>query len=182
MASSDTDVLYNSSFLGGEFMSISPMPPSFGSDADDQMAMVIEPKPPALHWALLLLIDLATAGIFAILWSFVQANFARKIDSDSKATLWYQWWLLTAFGLAAMRVILGSATVGQNVGLFYGLMYLACFLFYQIGNFSIKNSLERYYGSMGQAQRRLSGRMMVFFGQIYLQYHFSRIAKRKRVA
>src|ERR1022692_1302394 len=166
----------------GEFMSISPMPPSFGSDAGGQVATVIEPKPPALHWALLLLIDLVTAGIFGIVWSFVQANFARKIDSDSKATLWYEWWLGIVGGLAAMRVIFGSATVGQNAGFFYGLMWIASFLFYQMGNFSIKRSVELYYGSTGKMERRLSGQMMVFFGQVYLQYHFSRIAKRKRPA
>ena len=163
-------------------MSISPMSPLFDSDSSGQVATVIEPSPPALHWALLLLIDLVTVGIFGIAWSFVQANFARKIDCDSKAMLWYEWWLGMAVGVAAMKVIFGSATVGQNVGLFYGLMYIACFLFYQIGNFSIKRSLELHYGSTGQMERRLSGRMMVFFGQVYLQYHFSRIAKRKRAA
>ena len=81
-----------------------------------------------------------------------------------------------------MPVIFGSATVGQNVGLLYGLTSIASFLFYQVGNFSIKRSLELYYGSTGQMERGLSGRMMVFFGQVYLQYHFSRIAKRKRAA
>lgn len=163
-------------------MSISPMPPTFGSDGGGQVATLIEPKPPVLYWALLLLIDLVTAGIFGIIWSFVQANFARKIDSDSKATLCYEWWLGIVGVLATMRVIFGSAAVGQNVGLFYGLMSIAAFLFYQIGNFSIKRSLELYYGSTGQMERRLSGRMMVFFGQVYLQYHFSRIAKRTRAA
>jgi hypothetical protein len=163
-------------------MSISPVPPSFGSDGGDQAATVIEPKPPALHWALLLLINLVTASIFAIIWSFVQANFARKIDSDSKATLWYEWVLGIVGGLSAMRLIFGSATFGQKGGLFYGLMFIASFLFYQMGNFSIKRSLELYYGSTGRMERRLSGRMMVFFGQVYLQYHFNRIAKRQRAA
>jgi hypothetical protein len=163
-------------------MSISPMPPSFGSDGDGHVATVIAPKPPALHWALLLLIDIVTAGVFGIIWSFVQANYAGKIDSDSKATLWYEWWLGTVGALTAMRVIFGSATVGQSVGLFYGLMYIACFLFYQIGNFSIKKSVELYYSSTDRMEQRLSGRMMVFFGQVYLQYHFSRIAKWKRAA
>jgi len=161
-------------------MSISPMPPSPSSDAGGQVAADIEPKPPALHWALLLLIDLVTSGIFGIIWSFVQANFARKIDSDSKATLWYEWWLGIAAGLVVMRGIFGSATGEQSAGLFYGLMLIASLLFYQMGNFSIKRSLDLYYGSKGQMERTLSAQMMVFFGQIYLQYHFSRIAKRKR--
>ncbi|HXB71946.1 MAG TPA: hypothetical protein VNY05_27165 [Candidatus Acidoferrales bacterium] len=43
-------------------MSISPMPPYPGSDAGGQTAEDVEPKPPALHWALLLLIDLVTAA------------------------------------------------------------------------------------------------------------------------
>jgi hypothetical protein len=61
-----------------------------------------------------------------------------------------------------MRVVFGSPTVGQNVGLLYGLMFIAAFFFYQMGNFSIKRSLELSYGSTGQMERRLSGRMMVF--------------------
>jgi hypothetical protein len=163
-------------------MSISPMPPSLGPDGGGQVATVIEPKPPALHWALLLLIDLVTAGIFGIIWSFVQANFARKIDSDSKATLWYEWWLGTVGGLVTMRVVFGSVTLGKNIGLFYGLLSIASFLFYQMGNFSIKRSLELCYGSRGQIARGLSGRMMVLFGQVYLQYYFCRIANRLRPA
>ena len=120
--------------------------------------------------------------IFGIIWCFVQATFARKIDVDSRATLWYEWFLGLLAVQFAMLVIFGSVTVGGYVGLFYWLLYVACFLFYQMGNFSIRRSLELYYGSTGRMERRLSGQMLVFFGQVYLQYHISRVAKRKRSA
>ena len=155
-------------------MSISPTPPPFGFDAADPAPALIDLKPPTLHWALLLLLDLVTAGIFGIIWSFVQSDFARKIDSDSNATLWYTCWLV-AVGGGVTAVLTGG---GREIGFFYGLSWICAFVFYQMGNFSIKKSVELYYGLTGQTERRLSGRMMVFFGQVYLQYHFCRIAKR----
>jgi hypothetical protein len=41
----------------------------------------------------------------------------------------------------------------------------------QIGNFSVKGTLEKYYNVS------LSGLMTIFFTSIYFQYHFDRVAK-----
>jgi len=78
--------------------------------------------------------------VFGIYWSFVQARFARQIDDESRASLWYAWWLGLLAGLTALEVISGSAVIGNSVASV--LLDLACLLCYQIGNFSIKKSIE----------------------------------------
>ena len=159
-------------------MSIAPVP--IGSGDLPEPASLVEVKPPALPWALLLLIELITAGCFGLYWSFVQAGFARRIDEKSTASLWYTWWLGTVACLVLFSVVSGSAAAGRSVA--YGVLYLACLLCYQAGNFNIKKSLEIYYEAMGQANRRVSGRMLIFFGPVYLQYHLCKIREQRSSA
>ena len=42
----------------------------------------------------------------------------------------------------------------------------------QIGNFSVKGTIEKHY------KVSLSGMMTIFFSAIYFQYHFDRLAKK----
>ena len=69
-------------------------------------ARIAAPIPRTLHWAVLLLLNILTVGIFANIWCFVQANFARKIDEGSRAMLWY------ALSIGAELCSLVVATVG----------------------------------------------------------------------
>lgn len=124
-----------------------------------------EPAPPALHWALLLLIDIATIGIFGIVWCFVQAKFARKV-TVGKAVLWYSLWLVLVLVVSMLDLAFHDATVGKWLGLLYGLLSIASLLSYQAGNFSVKNAVERYYESTDESGRRLGGMKTIFFGQI----------------
>jgi hypothetical protein len=122
-------------------MSIAPVPLGFGNVP--QPEPIVEIKPPALHWALVLLLDLVTVGCFDIYWCFVQARFARRIDDESRASLWYAWWLGTVAGVVLLAVVFGPAALRNSaVG---GFLDLACIVCYQAGNFSIKKSLEVYY-------------------------------------
>src|SRR5579872_6823467 len=116
-------------------LSLEPVPSSL-----ETATVEAEPKPPSLHWVLLLLADTVTFGLFAMIWAFVQARFARKIDAGSRAILWYLMWLCLLIVLVAMQMNLGSAPVGKYQGLFYGLLYIAFMFCYQAGNFSIKTS------------------------------------------
>jgi len=45
------------------------------------------PPPPSLHWALVVLFTILTLGIFGLVWPFIQANWVRRIDGESKARL-----------------------------------------------------------------------------------------------
>jgi hypothetical protein len=51
------------------------------ADVDDY------PRPPSLHWALVLVFWILTGGLFKFIWMYRQAAWVRRIDPSSKA-LW----------------------------------------------------------------------------------------------
>jgi hypothetical protein len=57
------------------------------------------------------------------------------------------------------------------------LLSLGCGTFLLAGIFSIRRSLETYYAAKEPPSARLSGSMAFFFHVVYLQYHFTRIAR-----
>lgn len=65
----------------------------------------IVPKPPTLHWVIVLVLSIVTFGSFACLWMFRQARFARKIDPSNKAPLQ----IAAGFALALFSILLNLA-------------------------------------------------------------------------
>ena len=51
-----------------------------------------------------------------------------------------------------------------------------------IGRFNLRSSLEQHYNSAEPMGLALSGVMTFFFGDIYFQYHFNEIIRRKAAA
>src|SRR5580658_8169954 len=47
------------------------------------------PMPPGLHWGLVLLFTVVTCGLFAMVWAFVEAAFAQKLQTKSTPMLFY---------------------------------------------------------------------------------------------
>jgi hypothetical protein len=132
--------------------------------------------PPAMNWALLLIVDIVTIGVFAVFWSFVQARYAGKA-AGSRAVRWYLASLVLLAPIIVLKNVYETATVGKWLGLTYGLLSIACELSHLVGTFSIKHALERCYSVTGDSGRQLGGMKTLFFGQIYLQYHMGRLAK-----
>jgi len=140
--------------------------------------------PPDLHWAIVLL--LSVTWIFPIVWAFVQANWTKKIDSNSKATILYVFWALGEL-IVIILYVAGIAIAANNdlqtaQGLLgvAGLLGFPAAVLYLIGAFSIRKSMVTYYNTVEPIQLRLSGVMTFFFSILYLQYHMSRIAKWKQ--
>jgi len=141
--------------------------------------------PPDLHWAIVLL--LSCTWIFPMVWAFVQANWAKKIDSNNKATILYVFWALGEL-IVIVLYVAGIASIAANNDLqsAQGLLGIAALLafpagvLYLIGAFSIRKSMQTYYNTVEPIQLRLSGVMTFFFSILYLQYHMSRIAKWKQ--
>lgn len=135
--------------------------------------------PPDLHWAVVLV--LGVTGIFPVIWAFVQASYARKVDHKSSAIACYIvgciFWCLTTFMDFG---IMASDNPDASVFGWLFLFGMVCWIAYLIGNFSIRASMLDYYNSVEPIQLRLSGAMTFFFGMLYLQYHMSRIAYWKR--
>ena len=131
------------------------------------------PLPPgSLHWGLVLLFMVITFGLFGTIWAFVQANWVRKIDRQSKAILLLVIAVvLSVTGnvisltgeapLLALAVLLASITVGISA------------------MFSMRASIVCHYNSVEMMGLRLSGAMTFFFGILYLQYHLHRILNAK---
>jgi hypothetical protein len=130
------------------------------------------PVPPSLHWALLLLLTLATLGAFGWLWIFVQARFIKKIHPVGYGLFW-----LTAWSLFCL-ILLVAGLQGQ-IGFVIGFRWLAtgCYI---AALFSMKSSMESYYNRVDNVGLQMNGILLYFLSIFYLQYHFHRIAVWRR--
>src|SRR5262249_41010169 len=61
-----------------------------------------------------------------------------------------------------------------------GLFSLIGIVLLLVGLFQMKSDLEGYYNTVEPINLRLSGVMTFFFGILYFQHHFSRIAQWKK--
>ena len=131
---------------------------------------VDSPKPPSLHWALVLLFWILTAGLFGIVWLLRQAVWVRRIDPTSKALLV----LAVGFPSYLATVVLektvfsGAGDTTAFLALLARLAFSGALLW---SAFSMRDSIEDRFGVT------LSGPMTFFFHGVYLQYHLRRIAR-----
>jgi hypothetical protein len=155
------------------------MVPQYGQAPQyPQVAVGAQIVPPDLHWAILLILSIT--WIFAFIWTFVQAGYARKIDPSSSA-LWafILWTGLSGadFAMNIQAVMAGGGAAAPALAGYLGVGGIVC---YYWGVFSIRKSMETYYNSVEPIQLQLSGVLTFFFGIYYLQYHMSRIAHWKK--
>jgi hypothetical protein len=133
-----------------------------------------DPAPPSLHWGIVLLLSSITWGFFLGAWMFVQSAWVKKIDPRSKATRYYTISVI----LAALTACATTWPVGPAVrSPMIGLLSLGSGAFLLAGVFSIRKSLETYYAAKELIWVRLSSVMAFFFHVVYLQYHFTWIAR-----
>ena len=135
----------------------------------------IAPKPPSLHWGIVLVLSIATFGLFAFLWMFRQARFARKLDPGNKAMLQ----LATGFAIGLFSILLSvinTITVARggessNLGV-TGTMMSFFTLFMLISAYlGIRKALTSQYDI------QMSAVLTVIFNVYYVQYHLSRIVR-----
>jgi hypothetical protein len=133
------------------------------------------PTPPSLHWAIVLLLDVLTLGLFGFFWMFRQAQFARKIDPTNRAV--FQILLsvvlfLVSFLLASM-VTLTVARGGQpaDLGSVMNMLRFFQILMVITAYLQIRKSLHMRYGI------QLNPLLTVIFNVLYVQYHLSKLAK-----
>jgi len=128
------------------------------------------PAAPSLHWGLVLLFSILTLGIFAVVWPFIQANWVRKIDSDSKAMM-----LLGAgLGCGLLGELLGSSGGGKSA--LGGLFTLAYLVLWIVAFFSMAGSIRRELSAHGLPVE-IGGVTLFFFNTLYLQGQLSWIAR-----
>ena len=137
------------------------------------------PNPPSLHWAIVLLLDIVTLGLFGFFWMFRQARFARKIDPTNRAV--FQILLSVALflcsfllsGIVALTVARGGqptdlGTVMNMLRFFQILMVITAYM-------QIRKSLNMRYGI------QLNPLLTVIFNVLYVQYHLSKLAKNREL-
>ncbi len=138
------------------------------------------PMPPAMHWALVLVLAMFTGGLFGFIWFCIQAGYVRRIDPTSKARMFIVLAVLGSLlqiGVALAGVAMGDMIVAPLLGMLIGLAAAALAI---VAVFSMRASLVRHFNGPEPFGLRLSGVMTFFFSVLYFQYHLSRIAEWKR--
>jgi hypothetical protein len=123
------------------------------------------PKPPSLHWAIVLGLTIVTWGLFGLIWVFVHAVWIKRIDPRSKALYALSGGLA---GLLTLAFLSGMSGGSDGLELLAQLVWVAAVL---VAYFDMRAAIEARYNI------ELSGIMTFFFNVIYLQYHLRLIAK-----
>ena len=122
-------------------------------------------KLPALSWPLVLILSILTLGLFEDVWLLWQSRWAKRVDPRSRATVFL-------VGGLVLFLIGGVFTEISDFSGLAGWIEFAGLILSQVGNFSVKGTIEKNYNVS------LSGTMTIFFSAIYFQYHFDRLAKK----
>jgi hypothetical protein len=138
------------------------------------------PKPPSLHWALVLLLTIVTFGLFGLVWMYIQARFARQLDPANRAP--FQ--VLVCALLVVVQIVFGvvvAVTIvrgGQGTDLSAVMTMLRMFEFILImtAYWQIRATLTKHYGV------ELNGVLTVLFNVYYVQYHLSKLAGAQGIA
>jgi len=144
------------------------------------------PDPPNLHWALVLLFGFFTCGLFFVVWDLVQALWAKKVEPQTKAVLYFSiyaiFWIL--YFLSYMGSALPAASRGETprIAPLAALCWLVMFVFVIVYRFAMKATLERHFNGPEPIGLRLNGIMTFFFGCLYFQYHLTRINQFKQAS
>ena len=151
---------------------------SLDTDAAERTEL---PSPPSLHWAWVLLFAVLSLGIFGLVWPFIQANWVRKIDRQSHATM--------LFGLAMVCLVIGyplyfagiaSMLHGGDASMvtFAGPLLLGYWVLYIVAYFSMAGSMRNKLARRAPPFD-IGGVTLFFFTMYYLQGQLSWLARWK---
>ncbi len=143
------------------------------------------PGPPTLHWALVWVFATLTLGLFGYIWLFIQANWVRRVDRDSKATLLLTLGIVaTVVGLALQLTTRGalgghpSSTAALRV-LLGGLFVLTGAVLFIVSWFSMASSIRRVMEAY-DVEINIGGITLFFFNTYYLQSVLTWIGRWRR--
>ena len=125
-----------------------------------------------MHWAILLILQFITRNLFNFAWALYLANWARKLDGESKPLV-----MIAMYPAGFIAAVIAFAAGRPAIG---GFLIIAGVITYIIGIFGIKSTMETYYNSVEKYGLTLSGGMTFFFSTVYFQYHINQIAKWKK--
>lgn len=137
------------------------------------------PPPPSLHWGWVLLLSVLTLGVFAVVWPFIQANWVRKIDARSNASLML--WLslggtVVSFFLIPAWTPAGDATQLTSTERFGWLLRVASWAVFYGSYFAMAASIRQHMASY-RLPLRIGGITLFFFNTLYLQGQLTWLAR-----
>jgi Tfp pilus assembly major pilin PilA len=129
------------------------------------------PRPPSLHWFVVLLLTIVSLGLFTWVWLFVQSGWIKKIDRSSRAREMFAAALLVAF----VGGFISGAFKLQWMSILGTLASTAVLI---TGCFSMARSLRE------EATRRalpleIGGVTLFFFQMLYIQGQLTWLARWK---
>jgi hypothetical protein len=140
----------------------------------NQSAFSVAPKPPSLHWAIVLGLSIVTLNLFGVVWMLRQALFARQLDPPNRAVYQLALNLVLQLFVFVLSFLNGfyTAKTGQplGVGSVTNLMQGFAVIMYITAAFQIRATLMKHYGI------KLNAALTFFFNTYYFQYHLSKIA------
>lgn len=151
-----------------QVLDATPPPPPIAS----LPRVAVYPEPPHMHWALLCLCCYATAGIFIPIWNLVQRAWMKKVDPESSALSYY----VIASLLCGLALFVGVTSRGDrdSTPVMVMLIFITSCIFFLVGRFSMRSSLERHLNELTPIRMRLGRIMTLLFGCVYFQYHLNR--------
>jgi hypothetical protein len=115
------------------------------------------PKPPRLHWGVVLALQIVTFGTFGAVWLVVQAIWVKRMTGKSGGLVWAVM-SLCAFPVAIVLLAVASSVQG-GVRILFFVLHVATV-------FTLRSAMEDFPISIS-----LSGGLTFLLGTIYLQYH-----------
>jgi len=134
------------------------------------------PVPPDMHWAAVMLLSIATCGIFGLVWFYKQAAFVKRLDPRNQAIQFFFGYI----GVFFLSLFLSLAGRYQFLLIINILLPWAALALLLAAVFSMRTVLLNHYNTVENIGLRLGPVMTFFFNMLYFQYHFSRIARWKR--
>ncbi|MFO1453784.1 MAG: hypothetical protein U1F19_05955 [Lysobacterales bacterium] len=142
------------------------------------IARALLPRPPSLHWALVLLFTLLSCGIFSWVWYFIQASWVKKIDRGSNATVYLVCALIGMLLTVPLSIVNAVANNGQpslGTSIAVLLLELGMVVFLYSAFFSMAASLRDEMPKHG-VRMDIGGITLFFFTTLYLQGQLSWLA------
>ena len=156
----------------------SPPPPplqprraAYGAAMSDEEERESFPRPPSMHWALVLLLAIVTFGLFNWVWLFVQSSWVKKIDRSSSARGLFAAGFLLAF-------VGGFANGAFNLPALGVLGALAGSIVVIVGCFSMARSLREEAARLA-LPLEIGGITLFVFQVLYIQGQLTWLARWK---
>ena len=142
-------------------------------------AVLAAAEPPALHWGVLLVFAVVTAGLFSWIWSVVLAGWVRRIDPRNRAIL-----LLICCPVLSIVAVAALFTAPDRTGLMATAVFaqLAAVAFFVVAIFGIRRSILAHYRANENPSFSLSRFMTLLFGVVYFQFKLNDMRDAERAA